>query len=72
MLARHKQAAEWLQLWPDLERAPGTIDAYARALTQYLAMCDRKSVDLVTANRADVAAGVGQADATSQQRLVPR
>jgi hypothetical protein len=55
VLARHDRAAEWLQVWTDLGRAPRTIDAYARGLVEYLVMCDREGVDPVTANRAHVA-----------------
>jgi hypothetical protein len=29
-VGRHERAAEWLRVWADLERAPRTIDAYAR------------------------------------------
>jgi integrase/recombinase XerD len=58
VLAGHGCALEWLQVWADLGRAPGTIDAYARGLAEYLAMCERKGIDPVTANRAHVAAYV--------------
>lgn len=92
VLAGHQRAVEWLRVWADLGRAPGTIDAYAHDLAEYLAMCDRNGVDPVTAKRAQVAAfvreltqrprrrprtvvaidaGVGLANATLQQRLVP-
>lgn len=55
VLGRHEQAAVWLQIWTDLGRAPGTIDAYARGLAEYLLMCEREDHDPVTANRAHVA-----------------
>jgi integrase len=55
VLGRHEQAAVWLQIWRDLGRAPGTIDAYARGLVEYLLMCEREDVDPVSANRAHVA-----------------
>ncbi|GLY08653.1 site-specific integrase [Actinoplanes sp. NBRC 101535] len=55
VLGRHERAAEWLQVWTDLGRAPRTIDAYARGLAEYLAMCDRTGVDPLTANRAHIA-----------------
>lgn len=92
VLLRHEQAATWLQVWIDLGRAPRTIDAYARGLAEYLAMCEREGVDPLTANRRHVArfvrelrerpskrgtkvvsndSGVGLANATLQQRLVP-
>ena len=55
VLARHEWAAGWLQVWADLGRAPRTIDAYARGLVEYLAMCGREGVDPLTATRAHVA-----------------
>jgi site-specific recombinase XerD len=55
VLARHEQAAGWLQMWTDLGRAPRTIDAYARGLAEYLVMCEREGIDPLTANRAHVA-----------------
>ena len=55
VIGRHEQATTWLQIWTDLGRAPGTIDAYARGLAEYLLMCEREGVDPVTANRAHVA-----------------
>ncbi|MFG2919810.1 tyrosine-type recombinase/integrase [Kitasatospora sp. NPDC048298] len=55
VLGRHKQAAVWLQIWADLGRAPRTIDAYARGLTEYLQLCERDDIDPVTANRAHIA-----------------
>ncbi|MDQ2960996.1 MAG: tyrosine-type recombinase/integrase [Candidatus Dormibacteraeota bacterium] len=35
--------------------APRTIEAYGRGLADYLTVCERRNVDLVTATRADVA-----------------
>jgi integrase/recombinase XerD len=58
VLARHERAAGWLRVWADLGRAPRTIDAYARGLAEYLAMCDREGIDPVTATRVHVAAYV--------------
>ncbi|MEK2474220.1 site-specific integrase [Streptomyces noursei] len=55
VLGRHERAAEWLQVWTDLGRAPRTIDAYARGLAEYLQVCERENVDPVAANRAHVA-----------------
>lgn len=55
VIGRHERAATWLQIWADLGRAPRTIDAYARGLTEYLLMCEREGVDPGTANRAHVA-----------------
>jgi integrase/recombinase XerD len=58
VLARHAQAAAWLQVWADAGRAPRTIDAYARALAEYLHWCERAGVDPITASRAQVASYV--------------
>ncbi|MFD9138507.1 tyrosine-type recombinase/integrase [Streptomyces bottropensis] len=92
VLARHEHAAAWLQVWEDLGRAPRTMDAYARGLAEYLALCEREGVDPLTASRTHVGvfvreltsrphrrganvvsieSGVGLANATIQQRLVP-
>lgn len=58
MLGRHERAAEWLRVWADLGRAPRTIDAYARALAEYLNSCEAAGVDPITANRAHLASFV--------------
>jgi len=92
ILGRHARAAEWLQVWADLGRAPRTIDAYARGLAEFLQACERDGVDPLVAGRVEVArfvrdltsrpshrgvnvvamdSGVGLANATLQQRLVP-
>ncbi|ABH00525.1 hypothetical protein RHA1_ro10336 (plasmid) [Rhodococcus jostii RHA1] len=42
VLGRHVQAAGWLRAWTDLERAPRTIDTYARRLAEYLETCERE------------------------------
>ena len=55
VLGRHERAAEWLQVWTNLGRAPRTIDAYARGLAEYLLVCEREGVDPLTANRSQVA-----------------
>jgi integrase/recombinase XerD len=55
VLGRHERAAQWLQVWSDLGRAPRTIDAYARGLAEYLEVCERDDIDPVTATRAQVA-----------------
>lgn len=58
VLGRNQRAAEWLQIWADLGRAPRTIDAYARGLAEYLEVCERDGVDPLVAGRAQVAAFV--------------
>jgi integrase/recombinase XerD len=68
VLARHEQAAAWLQVWTDLGRAPRTIDAYARGLAEYLAMCEREGVDPLTANRPHVARFVRELRERPSQR----
>nr|WP_260474608.1 site-specific integrase [Streptomyces sp. WAC 05379] len=54
VLARNDHAATWLQAWEDLGRAPGTLDAYARGLAEYLAVCEREAVDPLSAGRTHV------------------
>jgi integrase len=68
VLGRHEQAAEWLGIWTDLGRAPRTIDAYARGLAEYLLMCERESVNPVTANRAHVAVFVRELTSRPHRR----
>jgi site-specific recombinase XerD len=68
VLGRHERAVEWLRVWADLGRAPRTIDAYARGLAEYLAMCDREGVDPVAANRAHVAVYVRELTERSHRR----
>lgn len=58
VLDRHDRAAEWLQIWSDLGRAPRTIDAYARGLGEFLLVCERDGIDPKTANRSHIAAFV--------------
>jgi integrase/recombinase XerD len=58
VLGRHGRAAEWLRVWADLGRAPRTIDAYGRGLSEFLLVCERDGIDPVAAGRADVAAFV--------------
>ena len=55
VLGRHERAAEWLQIWADLGRAPRTIDAYARGLSEYLLVCEREDIDPLVANRSHLA-----------------
>ena len=54
VLARNDHAATWLQAREDLGRAPGTLDAYARGLAEYLALCEREAVDPLSAGRTHV------------------
>ncbi len=68
VLARHERAAEWLQIWADLGRAPRTIDAYARGLAEYLETCERDGVDPLRATRAQVAAFVRELTSRPSRR----
>lgn len=68
VLGRHEQAAAWLQVWADLGRAPGTIDAYARGLAEYLQVCERDGVDPLTATRVHVAAFVRELTSRPSRR----
>jgi integrase/recombinase XerD len=58
VFGRHEVAAQWLRIWTDLGRASRTIDAYARGLAEYLAVCERERVDPLAATRLTVAAFV--------------
>jgi integrase/recombinase XerD len=55
VLARHERATQWLTIWADLGHSPRTIDAYARALTDYLECCERQGIDPLTAGRGQIA-----------------
>src|SRR5512132_2078338 len=68
VLGRHERAAEWLRIWTELGRAPGTIDAYARGLAEYLQVCERDGVDPLTANRSQVAAFVRELTSRPSRR----
>jgi integrase len=54
-LAGCPEAVAWLQLQRDLQRAPRTLEAYGRAVADYLAFCGREQIDPVGAGRADLA-----------------
>jgi len=55
LLAGCPEAIAWLQLQTDLGLAPRTIEAYARGLADYLAVCQREGNDPLNAGRAEVA-----------------
>src|SRR5438105_2349766 len=48
-------AINWLEIQANLGLAPRTIEAYARGLADYFAVCDRDGVDPLTAERAEIA-----------------
>jgi len=54
-VARHPLAAAWLKLQVQLGLAPRTIDAYGRALADYLTVCERDGIDPLIADRAEIA-----------------
>lgn len=68
VLGRHERAADWLQVWVDLGRAPRTIDAYARGLAEFLQVCEDHGIDPVAANRADVAVFVRELTGRASRR----
>jgi site-specific recombinase XerD len=49
------EAVAWLRIQADLGLAPRTIEAYARGLADYLAVCHRDEYDPLTAGRAEIA-----------------
>jgi integrase/recombinase XerD len=55
VVAACAEALGWLQVQADLGLAPRTIDAYARGLTDYLAICSRDGIDPLLGKRTDVA-----------------
>jgi site-specific recombinase XerD len=48
-------AVRWLAWQQDLGRSPRTVDAYARSLIDYLRSCQRETVDVAGASRAEIA-----------------
>lgn len=48
-------AQKWVQLQSDFGRAPHTVDAYTRALEDYLSFCSRQAIHPETAKRGDIA-----------------
>ena len=55
LVALDPEARAWLRIQSDLGLARRTIEAYGRALVDYLAVLGRDGVDPLTAGRADVA-----------------
>jgi integrase/recombinase XerD len=55
-VATTKWARHWLTIQKQLGRAEATIDAYGRALQDYLAFCDREQIAPDLAKKADIAA----------------
>jgi hypothetical protein len=55
VLTTCSEAMNWLEIQTDLGLAPRTIEAYARSLADYFAVCDHDGVDPLTAERAEIA-----------------
>ncbi len=55
ILTTCSEAAAWLRIQADLGLAPRTLEAYARCLADYLAICQRESIEPLTAGRAEIA-----------------
>jgi integrase/recombinase XerD len=67
-VAHCELARQWLEIQRKLLCAPKTIDAYARGLDDYLAVCERLGVPFVSATRGDVASYVEDMRARTVQR----
>jgi integrase/recombinase XerD len=55
VLVQHPGALDWLRIQSDLGMSPRTIEAYGRALADYLTVCQREGIEPLTANRSAVA-----------------
>src|SRR5947209_20460441 len=55
VLASCVEASAWLQIQTDLGLAPRTIEAYARGLADYLAVCESEGNNPLHAGRVEVA-----------------
>ncbi len=55
LLSSCTHAQKWVQIQTDLGKAPNTVDAYRRALEDYLAFCSRQAIVVETARREDIA-----------------
>ena len=55
VLTRCPEAVSWLEIQSNLGLAPRTIEAYARGLADYFAVCERGGVDPLTAQRPEIA-----------------
>ncbi|MBJ7594742.1 MAG: tyrosine-type recombinase/integrase [Candidatus Dormibacteraeota bacterium] len=69
-ICRHPDASAWLRLQADLGLAPRTIEAYGRALDEYLVTCTDEGIEPSRATRRDVARYVHEL-ATRPHRLGP-
>jgi site-specific recombinase XerD len=55
VVAECPEATAWLRIQFDLGLAPRTLDAYGRALDDFLSMCRREEIEPAAAGRADIA-----------------
>jgi integrase/recombinase XerD len=55
VVAAHSEAAAWLTIQSDLGLAPRTLDAYGRALEDFLTLCRREQINPDAAGHADIA-----------------
>lgn len=58
LVAQSVQACAWLGIQAGLQLAQNTVDAYGRALQDYLTFCERRQVDADSATRQHLAAYV--------------
>lgn len=58
LIARSERARSWLRIQADLGRAQNTVDAYGRALEDYLAFCESREIVADDATKEHVAAWV--------------
>jgi integrase/recombinase XerD len=54
-IALCSDALVWLEIQVNLGLSPRTVEAYARALTDYLTVCDRDGIEPLTADRSAIA-----------------
>src|SRR6266851_2774740 len=55
VLTTCQEAINWLEIQINLGLAPRTIEAYARGLADYFAVCQRERTDPLAAGRAEIA-----------------
>jgi site-specific recombinase XerD len=54
-VAALEPAKNWIEIQRKLLRAPKTIDAYARGLDDFLAVCQGRGIRVETATKGDIA-----------------
>jgi len=68
-VAEAEHAKAWVAIQQKLLRAPKTVDAYARGLNDFLAVCQRLAIRIDFATRSDIACYVE--DLATRPRLKP-